>query len=229
MSEATDGVAASRRAFDAIGSAYSDGARVLPQTWLASVPSSVAQLVLFVGGIILLVVLLMSPITLLAGPGGAVVIVLLLLFGAVVVPMGAVLLAVLHQAQLRAACRHQRDGAPLGVADGVRGGLENMRLNLFLAVLFVAQGIGTMLFVIPGVAIEAAFARVATAVVIDDEPVGRAISGSVRSFMASPMSQTAVSLADFVVTWAIMGLVPGLGVFIATPLSVQLHLRAYRD
>ena len=216
-------------ALDAIGAAYSAGAKALPHTWMASVPSSVAQLVLFAGGVILLIVLLMSPLTLLAGPGGAVVILLLLLFGAVVVPMGALLLAVLHQAQLRAAWRHHQSGTPVGVADGVRGGLTDMKLNLFLAALFVAQGIGTMCFVVPGVAIEAAFARVAPAVVIDEQPVGAAAAASMRAFLRAPVAQTAVSLADFVVTWAIMGFLPVVGVFLATPLSVQLHLRAYDD
>ena len=53
----------------------------------------------------------------------------------------------LLETQLRAALRHHQDGAPLSLADGIRDGLADMRLNLFLAALFVAQGVGTLLLV----------------------------------------------------------------------------------
>lgn len=221
-----------------VNEAWGDAIPSLPRTWLAGVALTVTYVVA-TGALLVCVVLAAvaasAASALLLGTARGLLVVLLAglsLYAVLITPLLVGFSAVLAPplaASLQAHWRHLRDDVDLTLADGWRGGLSDRPLVAWLVLEQFLQAAGYLLFFVPGVVVDAALAFVAPARVVHGLPLGAALRRSVGAFLADPLWTLAMVSIDGLISLAVQGFLPGVGLLVTVPMSHQLRLRAYLE
>lgn len=213
-----------------VGAALSEAFPGLLRTGWSTVPLLIAGLVATAASAVIVAVAL-GLFFGAAIVGGAVAIipafVAYVVISLLIVPMVMLLVAVPYTAMARSHWRHLRDDVDLTAMDGIRGGLRRWDLVLFVFVAGTLSLFGYLMFLLPGMLLDAALGFVVPAIVVHELSLIDAIKRSLSHFWKEPVWHIGLVAVEQLLAGAMSTLVPVIGSGFASSLGLHLNLRAY--